>query len=340
MLQIKKQPPFQDIADQLMGGVIIPFLGAGASAYDDTIPNDQRPKTAFALAEEIADRAGIGHTHTRCECCNHDSFDLAQLASYYKNCVARRSRLDDLLKRELGKPSLQPTQLHRLLAKIAAKKPMLVITTNYDNLIEQAFDEYNHANGHPIKYDVVATSANLLYYDEYQDDAPMPAGAVQLRREAAGPFMPRAPDDIVPDLSTTSLIYKMHGSVGDGQSWEGGFLIAEEDYVRFLGRMQRGGLLPIRVTSEIIKRRSRGAGGPSEPVYSLLFLGYGMKDWNLRVLLQELRIGTGRVGEEMHYAIMRDPDQIEVELLNKRGITAFDWDLKDFVSQIEPLLSN
>src|SRR5271166_3898931 len=195
MPQIVKQPPFQDIADQLMAGVIIPFLGAGASAYDDAIPDDQRPKTAFALAEEIAERAGIAHIH--CENCNHDSVDLAQLASYYKNCVSRRTMLDTLLKRELCKKSLQPTRLHRLLAKIAAKKPMLVITTNYDNLIERAFDEYNDANDHAIKYDVVATSADILYYDDdEEEDAPEFAGAVRLRRDGAGPFMPCSPDDV------------------------------------------------------------------------------------------------------------------------------------------------
>ncbi len=335
--QIVKQPPFQDIADQLMAGVIIPFLGAGASAYDDTIPNDQRPKTAAALAEEIAERAGIAHIH--CDNCNHDTLDLAQLASYYKNCVARRTMLDRLLKRELCKETLRPTRLHRLLAKIAAKKPMLIITTNYDTLIEQAFDEYNEANGHLIKYDVVATSADILYYDDDDEESPEFAGAVRLRREGVGPFTPCSPDDVVPDLSTRSLLYKMHGSVGDGLSWEGGFLIAEEDYVRFLGRMHRGGVLPSRITSEI-KRRQSCSGGQREPVHSLLFLGYGMKDWNLRVLLQELGIGTGRAGEEKHYAIMRDPDQIEIELLSKRGITAYDWDLKDFVSRIEPKLSN
>jgi hypothetical protein len=336
MLQIVEQPPFEDIADQLMAGVIIPFLGAGASAYDDAIPTDQRPKTAFALAEEIAGRAKITHIH--CESCHHDSVDLAQLASYYKNCKATRTLLDRLLKRELGKPTLQPTQLHRLLAKIAAKKPMLVITTNYDNLMERAFDEYNAANDHAIKYDVVATSADTLYYDDEQEDGPEFRGAVQLRKGGAGPFELCDPENVAPDLSTTSLIYKMHGSVGDGESWDGGFLITEEDYVRFLGLMGPGGVLPSRITTEIIRRQS-GAGGRREPAHSLLFLGYGMEDWNLRVLLQELRIGTGRAGEEKHYAIMRDPNPIEVALLEKRGITAYDWDLKDFVSRIEPKLS-
>jgi hypothetical protein len=194
--------------------------------------------------------------------------------------------LDLYIKEAVCNPNFVPSPLHRLLAKIAGRRNLLILTTNYDSLLERAFDEFNAAEGEQrIQYDVVATPADLLSYEDSPDqEAPEYAGAIWVRWGDSRQFEPKEPKEIVVDLNKKSLIYKIHGSVGDDTNWAGGFLIAEEDYVRFLGRMGNGGIIPQSIFSEMRKtntlplgpNRSRGV-----PARSLLFLGYGMNDWNL-----------------------------------------------------------
>jgi hypothetical protein len=74
------------------------------------------------------------------------------------------------------------------------------------------------------------------------------------------------------------------------------------------------------------------------PVYSLLFIGYGMNDWNLRVLLEELQVGRRVAGEELHYAFMRNPDQMEKRLLEKRSVEVYDCDITHMVSKTSELI--
>jgi hypothetical protein len=82
-----------------------------------------------------------------------------------------------------------------------------------------------------------------------------------------------------------------------------------------------------------------------------LFLGYGLRDWNLRVVLRNLRgILSGAanaavakdheeqeaVTEEMEaapksWAIQFRPSDLEKELWNARGVKIYDVDINEFV---------
>jgi hypothetical protein len=329
------EPPWPILADKFLKGGVIPFLGAGASSYS-TQPGDG-PPSGSDFAADLAMRAGIA-----IDCdqkCGRSLFDLARVTSYYQSCADTRPNLDQYIKERICNPSYSPSPLHRLLAKIASKKNLLIITTNYDCLLERAFDEFNGNDRDPrIQYDVVATPADLLSYEDTPDyEAPEYAGAMWLRRGDTQAFEAVEPKDIIVDLSKRSLIYKIHGSVGDDSTWPGGFLIAEEDYVRFLGRMRPGGIIPQSIFTEM-RRKTTITNGPNRtrgvPARSLLFLGYGMNDWNLRVLLQELKIGTYAPGEEIHYAVMKSPNSVDSNLLRKRGITPYACDLSQFVERL------
>ena len=64
----------------------------------------------------------------------------------------------------------------------------------------------------------------------------------------------------------------------------------------------------------------------------LLFLGYGMRDWNLRVLLRRLWRDQRR-----HYAswaVQLRPDPIELRFWTKRGVDVLDADLDDYVKEV------
>jgi hypothetical protein len=338
-------PPVRDIAERFLDGTIIPFLGAGASSYNRNGPGGGLPD-GKTFAVQLAERANI---EVECvlgcptkECnnrCSRPLYDLARVSSYYQFCVATRERLNGIIKRTISDPSIKPSPLHQMLATIASKRNLLIITTNYDDLLERAFDQFNAKAGETrIRYDVVATPVDQLSDDDGPDSmGPEYAGAMWLRRGEWQSFEARAPKDIVVDLSMRSLIYKIHGSLGD-ESWPGGFLISEEDYCRFLGRMQIGDIIPSNICNEM-RRKTKIQNGPNRtrsiPVNALLFLGYGMNDWNLRVLLQELKIGSHAPGDEIHYAIVRNANEVDARLLQKRGITPYGCDLAQFVQQLD-----
>src|SRR4029450_96939 len=99
---------------------------------------------------------------------------------------------------------------------------------------------------------------------------------------------PRAPaqpgsaatSELVIDLTTTTVIFKMHGSfLPDTDAWDG-FVITEEDYVEFLSRVAGKSAIPALISAHFHGR-------------SLLFIGFSLLDWNVRTMLRAL----GRSGE-------------------------------------------
>jgi hypothetical protein len=273
--------------------------------------------------------------------CERARFDLAQLASYYQSCVGTRPRLDNLLKIQISNPQFAPNPLHHMLARIARRQPMLIITTNYDDLLEKAFDSPADG-GSPVPYELIVTPADdLAYPADSEDDLQVgPEYAGHLLHWKSGQdqtdFTHVRGFELSFDLTQRSVIYKIHGSVPRGNSWPGGYIIAEEDYARFLGQMDRKGIVPEPIMSLIGKKIKVGP-NRAVPMYSLLFLGYSMRDWNLRVLLEQLRVGQRGVGLERHYAFMKAPHQIEREMLEQRRVKVFDCDLTRMVSKLSEL---
>lgn len=327
------EPPWPVLAQRFRTGQLIPFLGAGASAYC----KDQAggaPPSVPDLIQKLAANAQLA-LHCNTPGCQQFKFDLARLASYYQTCVTVRTDLDDFLKSEIANPNFNPNPLHHLLARIARDKPMLIITTNYDDLLEKAFDSPADGAG-PVPYEVLVTPVDDLAYEAEGNDGTGPehAGGIW-RREAGGEqrdFARVADTELCLDISRRSVIYKIHGSVPRGTSWAGGYLIAEEDYARFLGRMDRQGIVPGAIVSHIVKKTKTG--GRAVRDYSLLFLGYGMRDWNLRVLLEQLHVGRQPNNLERHYAFVLRPDYMEESLFRKRQVEVYDCDLARFVTNI------
>jgi hypothetical protein len=118
--------------------------------------------------------------------------DLTKVSQYF-HLVGGRPRLNDELRRVFNY-SFRPTQLYRMLADVPAS--MLLVTTNYDDLLERAFD----AAGRPYDLIIHTTDPSM--------------GNHVLWREHGSP----TPQKVIPnafyiDLDRRSVIYKMHGAV-------------------------------------------------------------------------------------------------------------------------------
>jgi len=67
-----------------------------------------------------------------------------------------------------------------------------------------------------------------------------------------------------------------------------------------------------------------------------LFLGYGLRDWNFRVLLD--RLNRSRLQPKRSYAISDDIEPAESELWGARNVVVFKADLNEFVPRLNDAL--
>jgi hypothetical protein len=141
------------------------------------------------------------------------------------------------------------------------------------------------------------------------------------------------------DLEKKTVIYKMHGTVDRRSQWDN-YVITEDDYVDFLSRMTGNKAVPAKFMMHFRRR-------------NFLFLGYGLRDWNLRVVLRNLRgilpgaanevagrdlqKQEGATEEEdalVSWAIQFQPSDLEVELWKSRNVKIYNVDINEFVRRL------
>lgn len=324
------KPPYGIIWDQIKDGEVVPFLGAGASLCDR--PNDDSGQPLSWTGSDApflpkGDELGRWLA-AKCEFPDpHESSDLAKIASYYEIRARRRNLVRRL--REVFSKEYPHGDIHELLAEWP--RPLLIVTTNYDDLIEKAFAARGrpyHLVTHPEREEL---AGSVLWWKPGADEPEVYTPSL----------LPLSPTD-------TSIIYKMHGTVGRRSSWNS-FVITEEDYVGFLARMTEKLAIPARFMLHFQKA-------------SFLFLGYSLRDWNLRVMLENLhatvryerkeqelatderdREDDDTVGQLLSrfsrdetelpsWAIQDSPSDLERTLWNHRKVQIFDVTLDDFVA--------
>jgi hypothetical protein len=317
--------PLGRIAKDLREGKCIPFLGAGASCF----PNDiaAKPPSAQALAMELAEEwlypqfevfRGMANSDDPAEREQYirakiDCENLMQVSSWVEHGLGDRPRLNEKLRACLAEKQLLPNTLHNLLARMAREQPMAIITTNYDDLIELALAEQKV----PFDLFVVAidrsaaqagVQGSTLFKPADNSEFKLVTGEHELLNvELAGGEV---------HLRRTA-VFKIHGHIARTQKIDDTFVITEEDYVSFLGRMgYENSVIPADLAPLMQSQR-------------LLFLGYGLRDWNFRVLLD--RLSRMRLRPMRSYAIVYDIDAAEARLWDRRNVHVFKGDLNEFV---------
>lgn len=304
--------PVAHISDLIRRGQIIPFLGPGASFNRSPMAQWDETKafflpTSIELAQFLARRISF-------PALGDDRCNLAEVASFYVDVVGRRRLREQL--RSIFDNDFQPSDLHEYLAGIDV--PLLIITTNYDDLIEKAFERI----GRP--YDLVFHStdrkdiaASVLWW-EHGVDEPVAIPTNQLHI----------------DLNRRTVIYKMHGTVDRRQAQWDSYIITEEDYVDLFTRMFANAAVPAQFMRHF---RTRG----------FLFLGLGLSTWNDRVLQRNLLSKSLLMGEKIpslmdedeldmsrSWSIVSGPSEMEAELWRSRRVSVYDIELNDFVHHL------
>lgn len=346
-------PPHPLIVRELRKKQVIPFLGAGVNFGTRPLNEEWKLGSEFLpsgkeLSFYLAMLTNLIPEDKR------DIEDLAKVASYYVDVSGVRDTLRADL-REIFVREFAPTKIHTYLAQEALYyvdgkspyektegqretrgTPLLIVTTNYDDLTEKAFQML----GRP--YDLVI----------YPTDRADVADSVLWRKAGHDKEIAVPPNSLRIELEKTNVIYKMHGSIDRSKPDMDSFVITEEDYVDFLARMAAHGAIPMQFVRYFRSRR-------------FLFLGYGLNDWNLRVVLRNLRTvlptmddqasqttqpltddaGRGapdsgrqpsaaRDANLQSWAIQYRPSMLEAALWDARKVRIYDQNINDFAMQL------
>lgn len=289
---------FGDVVKALLSGQLVPILGVGAN-QPDVPAGDGLPGPA-EVAEQLARSFDCPPEHAR---------DLAHVAEYIAMTRGVGPLYDSL--HALFDRDCAPGLVHRALAELAGVLRasgiayQLIITTNFDQLLEQAFKDAGE------ECDVV--SYLTLGRDHGKFLHVPPEGAAKLVE------IPNTYADL--SLERRTVILKIQGGVDRGaeREWES-FVVSEDDHIDYLAQADITVIVPVSLAAKL--RRSH-----------LLFLGYPLHEWSLRVLLHRVW-GRERVGYQS-WAIGAAPDAIEQQAWRQRGIDTIDLPLEEYLEALQ-----
>jgi hypothetical protein len=215
------------------------------------------------------------------------------------------------LAREFG---AEEEELIRVAQRIYAHKggkPLLIVTTNYDDLIERALaredieDAEERARA-KVDYDLLVYMADGPHEGRFCHRPP--GGGLSVISD------PPTCTTVDPDKRT--VVLKLHGFVSRDDDKLDSYVITEDHYIEYLTRTDLTGLLPPAVVNRLLDCH-------------LLFLGYSLRDWNLRAILYWLY--RRRLRDNDWWAVMRKVDALERKSWQNRDVDIFDVPLERYL---------
>jgi hypothetical protein len=141
-------------------------------------------------------------------------------------------------------------------------------------------------------------------------------------------FVAKAPANVPEGSEQEPIVFKLHGSIEQPSS----MVCTEDDVVQFLaGLIHEQPPLPASI-SQLFESRS------------FLFIGYSLRDWNIRVMIRTLRWSNPQPDWIRSFAIQRRPpdqrsavdfDNMVMYWSRKEGIHCFDEDAGAFAKQLK-----
>lgn len=320
----------RQIVEELKCGRVIPFLGAGVNLCGFERPPEVADgwqkkgwlPNGSELSRHLAHRFAYNDPAT--------DWDLMRV-SQYASVVSGGGPLYDELQKLFAR-DYPLTSLHTLLARMPAALRQagspaglpLIVTTNYDEVLEAAF----LVAGEP--FDLVSyfidrdnQRAKFWHLPQASEHLQKRAGAATLE---AAPWQVMSPPNTYAGLPVNqrTIILKIHGAVDRTDKDLSSFVITEDDYIDFLSQMDFANPLP-KMLAAMMKDTH------------FLFLGYGLRDWNLRVILQ--RIWGAQKRSYSSWAIQLNPQTIDRKSWAKRNVDLLDMRLEDYVPLLEQAIT-
>ncbi len=263
------------------------------------------PPVEEELAQRLADAAGFAdHAHP------------FPLIAQQIQIVAGRGVLYDNL-RDLYQPEpyvYTPTLVHRFLARLP--EPFLILSTTYDTLLEEAFDEVGK------KYAMVT----YMFHGDTHTDRGKVVVRYSDRKETVEKCLAQ---ELVIDLSQWSVIYKLNGTFGlfDPSSDEeiDSLVVTEEDYIALVTLLEH----PQTTIPNYLARQFKKC--------MFLFLGYSISGWNQRAVLDVIQ-RKGNFRRIQPYAVHQTVTEFERLYWDSKHVRVLETELHEFMDELADAL--
>ena len=292
------------VSRRLREGKVVPFLGAGANLCDrpeNVNWRDQYLPSGQELAAYLADSYAYPPSESR---------DLLRVSQYVQAVTGGTVLYDEL--HNLFAHKYEPNALHELLANLpralrdqGSPRQLLVVTTNYDDALEQAFSDA----GEP--FDLVSYVARgpergkFLHWPPDSDPR-----LIEQPNRYRGLSLEKRP-----------VILKIHGAVDRNNPDRDSYVITEDHYIEYLAQTDISNILPATLMAAMNESH-------------FLFLGYSLGDWNLRVILHRIWGQQPFEDKFTSWAILKDPSRLEERLWRRRNVEILNVDLKQYVEAL------
>ncbi|MES2707205.1 MAG: SIR2 family protein [Verrucomicrobiota bacterium] len=323
------------LAEDILKGNLIVFLGAGASLSSPlpgkpncTLPSASR-LSRILLAQLYRDP---GYKQEINRCIHLQLSSNLSLAAQYCASVADEDWVYNKLT-SVFTGDYQPTDLHRALASVTKRQERhspkyprhapLVLTTNYDMIVEKALSEIGQCFDQIVYRSTPFTLPDgeldrKGYFLRTKSDFDPVAGKWSTSRtvieDPAKDTGISVTGDVYEHLHTRPVLLKIHGSRHDSNALAS-YIITQDHYIRYLSQMNAKSFLPAQLINILRNHR-------------YLFLGYSLTDSNVHAQLSQF--WDLQPVQTRHYAIRRNPTAVEVQLWKQRGVDIYNGDLNDF----------
>lgn len=300
------EPHFRMVVRAIAEGRVIPFLGVGVNLIHRPPGMNWEPGKYLPGSRELSELFAEKFAYPSN---NRHELDVMRVTQYVAAVAG-----PDVLYHELRKVfnvDYPISSLHHFLANLPGMlrqkgnlpRAQLILTTNYDDVLERAFRQANE----PF---------DLLSYSTED--------------ERSGRFIHQPSDGQPRDIdnpneyqelrsSDRTVIIKIAGSVDRSNPRRDSFVITEDDYIEQL-ITDISSLIPVTLAARL--RRSY-----------FLFLGHSLRSWNVRVILRRLW-GDQKLNFKS-WSIQFNPERIDQELWQKRGVDILNLPLEEYISALK-----
>ena len=286
---------YSAILDTLLDGQLVFYMGRAVNRIeeiDEGISGDQR--VAARLIKTFLPANGSNQELTR----------VAQQIAVLKSL----GELYDVVKQEVATEDT-PNHLHHFLAALPAilkakgclQPYQLIVTSNYDDLLEQAFEQAKEP------FDLVAYIAEGKDFGKFRHWAP---------GDNRGRLIDIGNEYNALSLRQRSIIFKVVGAVKRADPLSNRYMITEDHFIRFLNGNGIENAVPATILDKL--RNSR-----------LLFLGQGTQDWNQRLVL--LRLLEDEEFSYPAWAIQTEMTQEDLRYWRKLEAEPICYPLKQYI---------
>jgi hypothetical protein len=319
-------PDLDDVVRAITTGRLVVFLGAGANICSRPDKMEWQPGQTehLPLGAELAKYlAQIFHYPFHTPKDPKDSapdLDLARVAQWIDLEQGIGPLYDEL--HALFDAEYPPTVLHEFLAWLPASlrskgyprlkesisRRFLIVTTNYDDLLERAFAHENEPL-HVVSYRRGKDSSEPI---SFYHRAP---GATE-----SEPIYNVNDYQLLLD-DQHAILLKVHGAVDRKDSEGDCFVITEDHYLDYIDftPAEVNSIFPAPLPALLLKNH-------------LLFLGYALKDWNLRIILR--RIWRERIHSRVSWSIQYKADEHDSLFWRHNRVNIRNWPLSDYIEAL------